>query len=65
MILADCSAAGSGVSRIDVRLEAVNGYDAAEERMIADLEGRSSKDGGTSLSGLWKRSGCRATKHKT
>ena len=47
MILADRSAAGNGVSSIDVKLEAVNGYEAAEERMIADLEGRSSKDGRT------------------
>jgi hypothetical protein len=65
MILADRSAAGSGVSIIDVRLEAVSGYEAAEERIIADLEGRSSRDGRTWLSELWKRSGCRVPKHKT
>lgn len=52
MILADRSASGIGVSRIDVKLEAVSGNDAAEERMMADLEGRSSRDGGTSISGL-------------
>lgn len=52
MILADRSASGVGVSRIDVKLEAVSGNEAAEERTMADLEGRSSRDGGTSVSEL-------------
>lgn len=62
MSCAESSAGGIGTSRIDVRRDAVAGYELAEASMIANMLDVSNVVGKSSVLIDWNRSGCLASK---
>jgi hypothetical protein len=55
---ADCSAGGMGASRIEVRREAVEGYELADASIIDSMLEVSSVEGSSLASSEWNKSGC-------
>jgi len=62
MSWADRLAGGIGTSRIDIRRDAVEGYELAEARIIDRMPDVSSVVGRSSGLIDWKRSGCLASR---